>query len=65
MECYNDKDIMQEVIKIESMVRDIYDAVVEKRINVFVLFATMFCDYICLLVLRILDGRQCVQYVIA
>ena len=31
MECYNDKDIMQEVIKIESMVRDIYDAVVEKE----------------------------------
>ena len=31
MECDNDKDIMQEVIKIESMVRDIYDAVVEKE----------------------------------
>lgn len=31
MECYNDKDIMQEVIKIESMVRDIYDAVVERE----------------------------------
>lgn len=31
MEYYHDKDIMQEVIKIESMVRDIYDAVVEKE----------------------------------